>query len=639
MRDAFIARKVADELSYDSLQIVLFICKAFFLEGCSCMLETHLPFWTQDSAYKKTIRTVVAAAVALMGVINGLTVLQPIRIGRLALLFGMLDQFAPFTPSLWPVAQTGRTVALILGFFLCIVALGLVRGKRRTWQFVIILLPLSAIAHLVKGLDVEEAALALVLWLFLLGSRPYFCVKSDPWRARQGSLLLLLGFALLLAYSVAGFLFLQGEMLSSSTAAGNLRNLLERILNLPSSELVPLTRRASWFLQSLPWLAAVVGLSGMIALLRPVSARWWMTYQGKRLVQSRQTVVELVHRTGGQTLSFFTLAPGMLHYLDRNGEGVISYRLVGNVAMALGDPICVPEAFERLTRDFLTFCSNQDWRVAIFQAYPDHLTLYHKLGLRVFKIGEEAIIYPQTFTLAGSAMANVRTSCRRAEREGVALTLYEGVPPEEVMKQLQQTSSEWLERKGGKYATEMGFSMGRFDGLVDACLCAEEVGPSTYFQRDESVSSVPRLVTAIATRNAGQVCAFVTFTPIYGSQESHPEHVRWGWALDLMRRTPDAPPGIIELLLVRSIERFRDKGARVVSLGTVAMADTRQEMTASQKQIANFAFEHLRFLETHRSLLRFKQKFQPCWESRYMAVSTTLALPKIALALLRVHQS
>ena len=153
------------------------------------------------------------------------------------------------------------------------------------------------------------------------------------------------------------------------------------------------------------------------------------------------------------------------------------------------------------------------------------------------------------------------------------------------------------------------------------------------------MTKVPRLVTGIATRASGQVCAFVTFTPIYGFQLTQPEHVRWGWALDLMRRTPDAPPGIMELLLVRAIERFRDRGAQVVSLGTVAMADTRQEMTASQKQLADFAFEHLRFLETHRSLLRFKQKFQPSWESRYMAVSTTLALPKIALALLRVHQS
>jgi len=609
------------------------------LESCGNMFETHPPSRIRESSGIKTLRIVVAAAVALMGVINGFAVLQPIRVGRLVFLISMLEQFAPFTPSLWPVAQTGRTVALLLGFFLCIVALGLWRGKRRAWQFAAVLLPLSALAHLVKGLDVEEAALALALWLLVLGGKPYFRVESDPWRARQGVILLLLGFVLLLIYSVGGFYLLQGEMLSSSTVAGNLRNLLERILDLPAPELVPLTRRASWFLQSLPWLSAAALLTGMVALLRPVSVRWWMLYQGKRLAQSRQKVVELVYRYGGQTLSFFALAPGMLHYLDREREGVISYRLAGNVAVTLGDPICAPAAFERLTADFLTFCESQDWRVAFFQAHPDYLPLYHKLGLRTFKIGEEAIIDPQTFTLAGSAMANVRTSCRRAEREGVSLTWYEGVPPEDVMSQLRQASGEWLERKGGKYATEMGFSMGRLDGLVDMCRCAEEVVSSITFQRGEPVTGLPRLVTGVASRMDGQVCAFVTFTPIYGSQISQPEHIRRGWAIDLMRRTPDAPPGIMELLIVRSIERFRDKGAHVVSLGAVAMADTRQEMTAGQKQLANFAFEHLRFLETHRSLLRFKQKFQPCWESRYMAVSTTLALPKIALALLRVHQS
>lgn len=106
-----------------------------------------------------------------------------------------------------------------------------------------------------------------------------------------------------------------------------------------------------------------------------------------------------------------------------------------------------------------------------------------------------------------------------------------------------------------------------------------------------------------------------------------------------MRRASDSPPGVIELLIVRAIERFRAREAEVVSLGVVAMADTRQEMTASQRQLASFVTEHLRLLETHRSLLYFKQKFHPCWESRYVVASTTLALPKIALAVLRVHQS
>ena len=56
-------------------------------------------------------------------------------------------------------------------------------------------------------------------------------------------------------------------------------------------------------------------------------------------------------------------------------------------------------------------------------------------------------------------------------------------------------------------------------------------------------------------------------------------------------------------------------------------------------ELGNALTEHLRLLETHRSLLYFKQKFHPCWESRYVVASTTLALPKIALAVLRVHQS
>jgi lysylphosphatidylglycerol synthetase-like protein (DUF2156 family) len=178
------------------------------------------------------IRAGVAIAVALLGVVNGFTVLLPIHIGRLALLFDVLDLFAPFTPSLWPVAQTGRTIAFMLGFFLCLIALGLGRGKQRAWQFAIILLPLSVLAHLIKGLDVEEAALTLLVWLFVLGSKPHFSVESDPWRARQGILLLLLGFALLLVYGVGGFYFLQGAFPATSTAVGNMHHLPARELGL-----------------------------------------------------------------------------------------------------------------------------------------------------------------------------------------------------------------------------------------------------------------------------------------------------------------------------------------------------------------------------------------------------------------------
>ena len=579
------------------------------------------------------LRVVFALAVAVMGVINVLTVLLPTRPGRLALLGSLLNELAPFAPSIWPVLDTGRTLALILGFFLLVVAFGLARGKRRAWQFALFLLPLSALAHLAKGLAVEEALLSLLLWLGLLRSASFFRVASDPWRLRQGVVLLVLGTLLLAIYTGSGLSLFQAQFLLPSTVGGFVRSLLLRLVHSPVSEIIPLSRHAAWFLDSHAWLGAAVLLTGMVLLLRPVSARWWAAYQQERAAQMRHQARELVRRYGKQTLSFFALAPENLRYLASNGEGLVSYRLTGNVAVVLGDPICPPEASERVTREFLDLCSSNDWRVAFYQVHPEHLPIYRALGLHVFKIGEEALLSPQAFTLSGSAMANVRTTCRRAEREGVTIQWYDGALPKEVLEQLEPLSSAWLERKVGKHGAEMGFSVGRLDGLAEAAARADALAETQVPGEDLPQEAVPRLVTGVAAEQTGRPCAFVTFTPIYGSAHT------WGWALDLMRRVPDAPRGVMDLLLVRAVERFRECGANVVSLGLVAMADTKQEMPTRQRQFASLVSEQMQLLKTHRSLFHFKQKFHPRWESRYLVISSTLALPRTALALLRVHQS
>src|SRR3989449_4750551 len=219
-----------------------------------------------------------ALAIAVIGGINGLTVLLPARPGRLALLGSLLNQLAPFAPSIWPVLSTGRTLALILGFFLLVIAFGLARGKRRAWQLALLLLPLSALAHLAKGLAVGEALLALLLWVGLLRSASFFRVASDPWRLRQGVVLLVFGALLLAIYTVSGLSLLQTQFLLPGTIGGLARSFLLRLVHNPASEIVPLSRHAAWFLGSLPWLGGAVLLTGLVLLLRPVRARWGAAY-------------------------------------------------------------------------------------------------------------------------------------------------------------------------------------------------------------------------------------------------------------------------------------------------------------------------------------------------------------------------
>ncbi len=355
----------------------------------------------------------------------------------------------------------------------------------------------------------------------------------------------------------------------------------------------------------------------------------------KSLPHSSYPEMELTRSYGGNSLAFFGLFPQNLHFLAP--DGVVNYRLANKVAVVLGDPVCAPEASEKVLESFLNFCARSHWRVAFYQTSSAYLSAYHALGLHSFKMGEEALLNPQTFTLHGSALANVRTSARRAERDGVSIQWFEGVPPTVVMQQLEDVSRIWLEHKAGKQASETGFSTGRLDDVLEGAALAEDIA---NLSPSASRRKAPRLVTAVVTTHTGTACAFVTFTPIYAAplgEGTRLEAQGWGWNLDLMRRTPDAPPGVMELVLVRALERFRSSGAQIVNLGLVALADTNQEMTPGQRYLISAIFDRLHLLEGRESLFKFKQKFDPSWESRYLVTSSTLALPQIALAILRLR--
>jgi phosphatidylglycerol lysyltransferase len=306
---------------------------------------------------------------------------------------------------------------------------------------------------------------------------------------------------------------------------------------------------------------------------------------------------------GYNSLASFALDPQKQRFFSSTGKAFISYVLQGDVVLVIGDPIGPAQELPLVLAEFLAFWRARHNPVAFWQARAELLDLYRSHRLHALKIGEDAIIDIQNFTLKGGKMANVRTSVRRAEKAAMHVAFHKGavICPTH-REQMARISHAWLARKGG---SEMGFSMGRFAPGHDTTQ-----------------------ITALAFDLRGTLHAFLTFIPIYG---------RNGWSLDLLRRDEQATPGTMELLIVRSLEYFKTSGNTTVSLGLAPLNNHNQCPPSLLDRCCSMLLQRSSKFQHFQTLTTFKQKFQPTWENRYLIFSHQLNLPRIGLALNAVH--
>jgi phosphatidylglycerol lysyltransferase len=316
-----------------------------------------------------------------------------------------------------------------------------------------------------------------------------------------------------------------------------------------------------------------------------------------------EAALHLTSTYGYNTLASFALDPQKQRFFSSTGKAFISYVLQGDVVLVIGDPIGPAQELPLVLTEFLAFWRARHKPVAFWQAREELLDLYRSHRLHVLKIGEDAIIDVQKFTLKGGKMANVRTSFKRAEKSAMHVVFYKGAGICEAHReQMARISQAWLAHKGG---SEMGFSMGRFVPGND----------TTQF-------------TALAFDLQGTMHAFLTFIPIYG---------RNGWSLDLLRRDEQATPGTMELLIVRSLEYFKTCGNTTVSLGLAPLNNNNQCPPSLLDRFCSILLQRSGKFQHFQTLTSFKQKFQPSWENRYLIFSRQLSLPQIGLALNAVH--
>ena len=132
----------------------------------------------------------------------------------------------------------------------------------------------------------------------------------------------------------------------------------------------------------------------------------------------------------------------------------------------------------------------------------------------------------------------------------------------------------------------------------------------------------------MARDSTGVVRGFLQLVPSYG---------RRAMSLSAMRRERTTPNGMMEFLLVRSIELLRERGVEEVSLNFAAFARIVHAPRGVLQRVARRVILYGdRFFQIE-SLYRFNAKFFPRWEPRYFMFDGFRNLPRAALAASRAE--
>ncbi len=118
----------------------------------------------------------------------------------------------------------------------------------------------------------------------------------------------------------------------------------------------------------------------------------------------------------GDSLAYFALRDDRA--VAGEGGALVSYRGVGTVALAAGDPLGPRDAWPRAVGAFLAEAAAQGRIAAVLGCTADGAAVYAAAGLRTLYLGDEAVLDLDAFTLEGRSLRIARQSWNRARRAG-----------------------------------------------------------------------------------------------------------------------------------------------------------------------------------------------------------------------------
>lgn len=425
----------------------------------------------------------------------------------------------------------------------------------------------------IPGIIFQVGFLALMIW-----ARREFVVRV--WRANFLRALLVLVIGLVIAIGL-GFLVVQ-TFPSDVPASKRLFFTIQHILTFGALDSIRDLREGSIHVRAiLGVLGALPIIAAVVTLLRSQRINNALAREDEELLRR-----QLAHFGSNDSLGYFATRRDKSVVFSPDGRAAITYRLEVGTSLASSDPVGDPASWGEAIEQWRLVCRRYGWRPAVLGASKEGAAAYDRAGLKVLRVGDEAVVDLTNRSALRSAEVRRHVAANKKRGMTVRLRRHASIDAEE-MKAIVADADAW--RVGGQ---ERGFSMAlsRLGDPADGdCLLAEVLDPD------------------------GKRVAMHSYVP-WGTS---------GISLDLMRRSPEAPAGVNEFLVASIVENADGLGLTRLSLN---FAVFREVFEAGQAlgagPILRFTRRILLFASRFwqlESLYRANEKYNPDWVPRYVA--------------------
>ena len=469
------------------------------------------------------------------------------------------------------IISLSHQLSVATGFILLGLSRGIQYKVKRAYYLTIVALFLAVLFSLSKGFDYEEATFLLVVALLLRLSKARFYRESyvKTWGKMFFDIFIII--LITLMYLLIGY------------------------FNLPTSKISIPVKFLPYIITDYQDLfySAFIGLIIAIFIFCignfvGKSQKWPMGSSKNQ----EEKIYEHIHKHNGNVLTHLIFLHDKYVFWNSKGNVLFPFQKYADKIVVLGDLTGEKSEFPRAIEEFLIISDLYGYTTVFYESSSDMLPLLHENGFDFFKLGEEAFVDLENFSLSGKKMKAMRAIKNKFERENFIFEIIKPPLSGDLIQKLKAVSNEWL--AGRK---EKGFSLGFFD--------------EAYLNKSE---------LAILKNIHDEVIGFASLMPVYDNSQTI--------SVDLMRFIPSSPSGTMDFIFLSLFEWAKEKGYNQFNLGMAPLSNVGlSKYSFFSEKVAAQIYLHGQVFYHFQGLRKFKEKYNVSWVPKYLAYRKKSSLP------------